>query len=171
MGLVMPTKTCSCCNTAKPLSEFYTQSYTQVLSNQCKTCINVKRSVERNKAKHGKFVSKEKIRGMEAVDYDLKDWRDAMLFFSGGCCYCGVKEGRAKADKFDREHLVPLSRGGKAVRVNIVPACRKCNRGRGNKKLFEWYRAQPFYSREAEEKIVKWMGITAAEAEGYIKTN
>lgn len=161
------TQKCSCCGKVKPLTEFYKQAYTGLPTAQCKECINIKRSVQRHKDKHGKFVSKEKCRSMETVDYELKDWLDAMLHFNGRCCYCGVQEGRAKAAKFDREHFVPLSRGGKTVRTNIGPACRKCNRGRGNRKLFEWFREQPFYTTEREEKIVEWIGIDAAREEGY----
>ncbi len=162
-----PKQVCSCCGKELPLTEFYTQAYTGLPTKQCKTCINVKRSVVRNKAKHGKFVSKEKQRSMEAVDYELKDWKDAMLHFGGHCCYCGVPEGRSKSSKFDREHFVPLSRGGSTVRSNIGPACRRCNRGRGNKPLFEWYRSQETWSAEREAKIVEWIGTDNARKEGF----
>ena len=159
---------CSCCGVEKPITEFYKQAYTGLPSNQCITCVNVKRSVQRNKLKHSKFVSKEKIRDAgSAISYELNDWKDAMLFFHGECCYCGVKEGRARAAKFDREHLVPLSRGGHVTRQNIVPACRRCNRGRGNRPLFTWFRAQEFWDASREKKLVEWMGIDAAREEGY----
>ena len=89
---------CSCCGVEKPITEFYPQAYTGLPSNQCKTCTNVKRSVQRNKLKHSKFVSKEKIRDAgHATEYSLEDWKDAMLHFRGECCYCGVKEGRASS--------------------------------------------------------------------------
>lgn len=162
------TQVCTCCGVEKPLSEFYTQAYTGLPTSQCKTCINVKRSVQRHKDKHGKFVSKEKLRSMEVVDYALDDWRDAMLHFAGCCAYCGKPEGRAKSDKFDREHFVPLSRGGTTQRSNIGPACRKCNRGRGNKPIAHWYREQEFWSKEREEKIVQWIGPEAAKVEGLV---
>ena len=158
---------CSCCHKKKPACDFYRQSYTGALSSQCKECTNIKRSVVRHKQRHSKFVSKEKRRGMEEVAYGLDDWRDAMLHFHGECAYCGRPEGRAKADKFDREHFVPLSRGGKTVRSNIGPACRKCNRGRGNKRLFDWFRQQSFWSREREQRIVEWIGEEAARREGW----
>lgn len=158
---------CSCCHEMKPACDFYKQAYTGIRYNECKTCNKIKRSVQRNRAKHGKFVSKEKRRSMEEVNYELKDWRDAMLHFGGQCAYCGRPEGRARADRFDREHFVPLSRGGRTVRSNIGPACRKCNRGRGNKPLFTWFREQPFWSSEREQRIVKWIGEDAARTEGY----
>ena len=148
---------CTCCHQKKPASEFYKESYTDTRTNQCKQCINIKRRVVRDKAKHGKFISKEKIRGMEIPDYSLVDWRDAMLHFHGACAFCGRPEGRSKKDKLDRDHLVPLSKGGKTVRNNIAPACRKCNRGRGNKDWKEWYEAQDFYDPEKAARIEQWM--------------
>ena len=153
----IPTRTCTTCGSTKPITEFYQQSYTGQWSNQCKTCINVKRSVERNKAKHGKFISKEKIRAMETPDYALKDWKDAMVHFGGCCPICGVTEGRSKKSKFDRDHIVPISKGGKTVRNNVMPCCSKCNRGRGNKEIFEWFRKQPSWTEEREEKIRRWV--------------
>lgn len=158
---------CSCCGEVKPETEFYRQAYTNTPMGQCKQCTNIKRGVVRHKKQHSKFVSKEKIRAMEVTEYALNDWRDAMLHFHGRCCYCGRLEGRAKADRFDREHLIPLSRGGKAVRQNICPACRPCNRGRGNRKLFAWYREQSFWDAGRELAIVQWLGYDAAVREGY----
>ncbi len=147
---------CSCCGEAKPATEFYVESYTDRRTNQCKQCINIKRRVQRNKAKHGKFVSKEKVRNMEAIDYQLADWRDAMLHFGAACAFCGKPEGRAKKEKLDRDHLVALSKGGKTVRNNIIPACAKCNRGRGNREWLEWFKNQPFYDPDKAKKIAEW---------------
>ena len=147
---------CACCGKEKPESEFYRESYTGHRTNQCKECINIKKRVQRNKSKHGKFVSKEKIRGMETPCYTLADWRDAMLHFRGACAFCGKPEGRAKRDKLDRDHLVAISRSGKTVRNNIVPACHRCNRGRGNKIWQEWFPEQSFYTIEREIRLVEW---------------
>lgn len=147
---------CTCCGVAKTESEFYRESYTNHRTNQCKECINIKRRVQRGRAKHGKFVSKEKIRGMENPDYRLDDWLAAMLHFRGACAFCGKPEGRAKKAKLDRDHLVPISKGGKTTRNNIVPACTRCNRGRGNKEWQDWFPEQPFYSMEREIKLVEW---------------
>ena len=42
----------------------------------------------------------------------------------GVCHYCGRQVG-AKALTMD--HLVPLIRGGRSTKGNVVPACRECN--------------------------------------------
>jgi len=54
---------------------------------------------------------------------------------SGVCHYCHGKVGR---DRLTMDHVVPLSRGGRSTKGNIVPACKDCN----NKKKYllpiEW---------------------------------
>ena len=42
----------------------------------------------------------------------------------GVCHYCGRQVG-AKALTMD--HIVPLIRGGRSTKGNVVPACRECN--------------------------------------------
>ena len=157
INFTVPTYECSCCHKNKAANEFYTEAYTGHRTSQCKECINIKRKVVRGKARHSKFVSKEKVRGIEEVDYTLDDWRDVMLHFHGQCAFCGKTEGRAKKERFDRDHLIPLSKGGKTERKNIIPACSKCNRGRGNKDWLEWFKEQPFYSEERARQIVAWL--------------
>ena len=53
----------------------------------------------------------------------------------GGCYYCNRQVGR---ENLTMDHIVPLSRGGKSRKGNIVPACKECN----NKKKYllplEW---------------------------------
>lgn len=45
------------------------------------------------------------------------------------CIYCN----RAlTADTITVEHIVPVSRGGRTNKQNCKPACRACNRARGN---------------------------------------
>lgn len=43
----------------------------------------------------------------------------------GLCRYCGQ---RFPPDQLSMDHIVPLARGGKSTRGNIVPACTDCNR-------------------------------------------
>ena len=48
----------------------------------------------------------------------------------GVCHYCG---GRFSAAVLTMDHIVPISRGGKSTRGNLVPACKSCN---SNKKYY-----------------------------------
>ena len=47
------------------------------------------------------------------------------LIQKGICHYCQKDVG---VDQLTMDHLVPLARGGKSTRGNIVPACQTCNR-------------------------------------------
>ena len=53
----------------------------------------------------------------------------------GTCHYCGRNVGKSA---LTMDHVVPLSRGGKSKKGNIVAACKECN----NKKKYllpiEW---------------------------------
>lgn len=154
----VPKHTCSCCGQEKPVTEFYTQSITGLPTKQCKECINIKRACQRDRRKVSKFAAKERQRALgEEVNYTVEDWKATMLFFGGRCAYCGTPQGRAKADRLDKDHVIAFSKGGKTERHNIIPACRKCNRGRGNRDWREWYASQPFYEQSREEKIDKWI--------------
>ena len=52
----------------------------------------------------------------------------------GVCHYCGRQVG-AKALTMD--HLVPLSRGGRSNKGNLVPACKDCNNKKKAQLAFE----------------------------------
>ncbi|PKN63970.1 MAG: hypothetical protein CVU57_16985 [Deltaproteobacteria bacterium HGW-Deltaproteobacteria-15] len=53
----------------------------------------------------------------------------------GVCYYCRQKVG---VKNLTMDHVIPLSRGGKSLKGNIVPCCKECN----NKKKYlipvEW---------------------------------
>lgn len=42
----------------------------------------------------------------------------------GICHYCG---GKFSSDEITMDHIVPISRGGKSGKGNIVAACKTCN--------------------------------------------
>ena len=54
-------------------------------------------------------------------------WRG--LVSRGECHYCGA---RIPAGELTMDHVVPLARGGRSTRGNLVPSCQKCN---ASKKL------------------------------------
>lgn len=56
----------------------------------------------------------------------VQGWRE--------CIYCGAKGSLSK------DHLIPLSRGGRDTIENIVPCCRGCNSSKGDRDVLEWYR-------------------------------
>src|SRR5262245_48633544 len=56
---------------------------------------------------------------------------------AGRCHYCRRPVG-ARALSLD--HVVPLIRGGRSVRANMVPACKDCNSKKKSLLPWEWDR-------------------------------
>ncbi len=53
----------------------------------------------------------------------------------GECYYCHRKVGR---NDLTMDHVLPLSRGGKSRKGNIVPACKECNSKKKYLLPIEW---------------------------------
>ena len=54
---------------------------------------------------------------------------------AGVCHYCGAQVG---AGALTMDHLVPLARGGRSTKGNLVPACKECNTKKKHQLAFEW---------------------------------
>ena len=53
-------------------------------------------------------------------DLTFDDWQEVLSTYGDKCAYCGCPPETM-------DHVVPLSRGGKHTKSNVVPACRSCN--------------------------------------------
>jgi len=53
----------------------------------------------------------------------------------GLCYYCGRKTA---FKDLTMDHLVPLARGGRSTRENLVPSCKKCNNKKKSMLPLEW---------------------------------
>ncbi len=53
----------------------------------------------------------------------------------GECYYCHRKVGR---NSLTMDHVLPLSRGGKSRKGNIVPSCKQCNSKKKYLLPIEW---------------------------------
>lgn len=60
------------------------------------------------------------------------EWLAILAEADGHCAYCD------KEAKLTLDHVIPLSRGGKHTKDNVVPACLHCNSSKGNKTLEQW---------------------------------
>jgi 5-methylcytosine-specific restriction enzyme A len=54
---------------------------------------------------------------------------------TGICHYC---RNRFHPSELTMDHIVPIARGGKSVKNNIVPCCKKCNSEKQNRTPVEW---------------------------------
>jgi 5-methylcytosine-specific restriction endonuclease McrA len=53
----------------------------------------------------------------------------------GVCFFCGEK---FSAQELTMDHIVPLIRGGKSAKGNVVPACKECNNKKKHMLPIEW---------------------------------
>lgn len=53
----------------------------------------------------------------------------------GVCHYCGKNVGQRA---LTMDHVVPLIRGGRSTKGNLVPACKDCNDAKKHHLAFEW---------------------------------
>ena len=87
--------------------------------------------------------------------------RDRMRKFEDRCLYCG--------DPYKHiDHFIPLSRGGKHVLDNLVPACAFCNSSKNNKVYpSEWISPKYKYYklRKAIYRAFEAMGRSKIERE------
>jgi 5-methylcytosine-specific restriction endonuclease McrA len=76
------------------------------------------------------FVPEEEIQRERRKAKELKKtawWKNKRS--SGICHYCG---NRFPVEELTMDHLIPLNRGGKSIKANLVPSCKDCN----NKKKY-----------------------------------
>ena len=54
---------------------------------------------------------------------------------TGTCWYCGQKVG---FKNLTMDHVIPLSRGGRSTKDNLVPCCKDCNIKKKSSLPVEW---------------------------------
>ncbi len=79
--------------------------------------------VDINKEKQ--HIAREKARARKLCQSQW--WKNEIA--RGICHFCGEK---FKSSELTMDHVVPISRGGKSTKGNIVPCCKECN----NKKKY-----------------------------------
>jgi len=69
-------------------------------------------------------VSKEKLKAKELKNSNW--WKQKLA--DGICHYCGKK---FQPQELTMDHIVPIARGGKSVKGNVVVCCFSCNQSKG----------------------------------------
>jgi 5-methylcytosine-specific restriction endonuclease McrA len=62
----------------------------------------------------------------------VRDWLRLCSRHAWRCAYCG------ESAELTREHIIPLSRGGRHSIGNLLPVCGPCNFSKGSRLLVEW---------------------------------
>ena len=53
----------------------------------------------------------------------------------GTCFYCGAS---VMPKELTMDHIIPIIRGGKSTKGNVVPACKECNNKKKHSLPMEW---------------------------------
>ena len=73
-----------------------------------------------------RYFYKELLKRQDEVGkISVEDWREIKKKYNYRCAICGVKEGPNIILTID--HIVPISQGGKNIKENIRPLCKKCH--------------------------------------------
>lgn len=64
----------------------------------------------------------------------------------GVCHYCGC---RVSSRQLTMDHIVPIARGGRSTKGNVVPACKECNNKKKQLLPMEW---EEYLARANEKK-------------------
>jgi 5-methylcytosine-specific restriction enzyme A len=70
--------------------------------------------------KDPRHISREKLKAKALRQSQW--WRNRIA--RGVCAYCQTVFA---ADELTMDHIVPLSRGGRSTKGNVVPCCKTCN--------------------------------------------
>jgi len=82
------------------------------------------------------YVTEEEIRREKLKARDLRKtqwWKRKCA--EGLCYFCGRK---VLPKELTMEHVVPIIRGGKSSKGNVVPACKECNSKKKYLLPLEW---------------------------------
>lgn len=73
-----------------------------------------------------KNIKRKRLLTSAVASFTQSQWNELILEFRGRCAYCGCSGAI-----LERDHIIPLSKGGDHTKSNIVPACKPCNRKKG----------------------------------------
>lgn len=106
---------------------------------------NLERHAERNQ------IRRAKIRDLDAT-FTSEEWIECKNHFANCCAYCGDS-----VEKLEQEHFISIENGGPYTKENMLPACKSCNSSKRDRDFYEWYPRQTFYSKQREDKIIKYL--------------
>jgi 5-methylcytosine-specific restriction endonuclease McrA len=81
-------------------------------------------------------VDPDELRRQRAKARELRQspwWKRRIA--DGVCHYC---RGRVGFRSLTMDHIVPIGRGGRSTRGNVVPACKDCNSKKKSMVPVEW---------------------------------
>ena len=113
----------------KQFERVYRQSHPEVMYAKTKRWRLAHPEHNRLISRIGAALRYARLRGSPKADFSQEDWKGLLTEYNNSCVYCGDR-GNLSID-----HIIPVSKGGKHTKENIVPACISCNSRKGDKSL------------------------------------
>lgn len=129
-------KICTTCGVAKTLNLFEVDRRQKTgITGRCKRC----KFLSNNKAARAfrRLYEKQVIYPIE-IETSREEVTQIFELFESRCAYCYVEESE-ETKTFELEHIIPLSKGGRHHKSNLVISCKSCNSKKGNRSLFEFH--------------------------------
>jgi len=108
----------------------YMKEYREKYGDELRECVNAYQSIyaktKKGKAtaQRGQFARRHRL-GLGLNTLTSSEWLDILKKYNYRCFYCGAK---LNADNVpQRDHIIPVSKGGGNIKENVVPACKSCN--------------------------------------------
>lgn len=76
--------------------------------------------------------ARARAKGLTDLTLTLAEWREILAQYDHRCAYCGSNRD------ITMDHQVPIQRGGRHDKENVVPACRQCNASKRDMTVAEW---------------------------------
>lgn len=106
---------------------------------------------------------------------DLREWLVGESDYMGGvawaCTYCGK---RLTIEEVEPDHRVPLSRGGENTLANLVPACNRDNKTKGeltDEEYIAFREGLRTFPAAAEAYVLKCMRTAGSGFQGHRDKN
>lgn len=119
------SKPCSSCKTTRAASEFtLKRGAIDGLDSECKECQREKRKDSASRHLHRMLANNRKRRAREAGargQFTHEEWLALVEFYEETCLCCGER------GNVNRDHVVPIVKGGENTIANIQPLCKPCN--------------------------------------------
>lgn len=144
-------KTCSKCGTSKSLDQFHKDKSTKDgMQGYCITCqslyhsqyrlenivsqrlrnrVWIKNNPEKNTANATRYQKRKKANGGSHTE---EQWQE-LKYQTGNKCMCCQASGDDKI--LQRDHVIPVSKGGTNNIDNIQVLCRECNCSKAQKEI------------------------------------
>ena len=92
---------------------------------------------EKGKANKQREHVTQRVNGKDILNtLTAEEWLDILKQHNYKCAYCG-KDLFTLFTRPERDHIIPISKGGNNIKDNIAPACHSCNSKKHNKILRE----------------------------------